>query len=102
MKGYTVVNKRLKGTYSDKSLSSKIEGYQVGRHVVFYRELRNHQIWTGWISDDTHSHSPTPTLSGTFSHRGGNSFPWHGYLVVDDDNKSLERDSQDANAFRGR
>lgn len=65
---YTVHGNRITGTiYSNE----KIEGYQVGRQMVFYRE-RSKQIWIGLISDNK------SIIGGTFSHWGKNSYPWYG------------------------
>jgi len=69
---YNLDGNKLKGSI----YGNKIEGFQVGRHIVFYRTCKDNQIWTGWIWNGDGEHGPT--IAGTFSHRGENSFPWSG------------------------
>jgi hypothetical protein len=72
---------RITGTiYGDP-----IEGFQIGRHLVFYR-VGAGQVWSGWLWGDGHGSKVDAAgtigaqsmISGTFSHRGEKSFPWHG------------------------
>ncbi len=72
---YNVVNHRITG----KIYGNPIEGFQVGRHVVFHRESHNHQLWVGWISE--RSGKTGKMISGTFSNNGENSYPWEGIRV---------------------
>lgn len=78
---YTHSGDRITGTiYGDP-----IEGFQIGRHLVFYR-VGQGQVWSGWLWGDGHGTKVDTAgaigaqsmISGTFSHRGEKSYPWHG------------------------
>jgi hypothetical protein len=79
---YTVVNNRVIGTFSywhaNQTESNPIEGYQVGRNIVFYRHSTANQIWIGWIGDSSFEGNGDRYIAGTLSHLGENSYPWHG------------------------
>jgi hypothetical protein len=79
---YTVVNNRVNGTFiykhGNQLESNPIEGYQVGRNIVFYRHSSANQIWTGWIQDSSFGGNELLSIAGTFSHLGENSYPWYG------------------------
>ena len=69
---YNVNGIKVTGTV----LGNKIEGYQVGRHIIFHRSSTENQLWSGWIWNGDGNKGPT--IAGSFSHRGENSYPWHG------------------------
>jgi len=64
-----------------------IKGYQVGRHVVFYRPSDTNQIWTGWISKDFNDVDISPIISGYYSCEGEDIYPWYGQRTIFDPNE---------------
>lgn len=68
---YNVSNMHING----RIYGQPIKGYQVGRHVVFYRYSPDNQIWAGWISVGGQQ------ICGLFSHQGENTYPWQGEKV---------------------
>jgi len=64
-----------------------IKGYQVGRHVVFYRRSDTNQIWTGWISEDFNDVDSLQIVSGSYSCEGENVYPWYGQRTIFDPNE---------------
>jgi hypothetical protein len=77
---YSVVNNRISGHYYDSGLSTAVEGYQVGRHVVmFIQHDLCRQIWNGWISKGGVDDRALSSVAGTFSSQGEHVHPWYGY-----------------------
>lgn len=69
---YNVNNHRITGQIH----GDPIEGFQVGRHIMFYRVCSANQLFEAWIS--ARDSSVPPMISGTFSHQGENTYPWFG------------------------
>ncbi len=65
---YSVTGEKISGHI----FGDAIEGYQVGRHIVFYRVSGARQIYHGWMSPNRRS------VSGFFSHQGDNLGIWNG------------------------
>ena len=73
------------GRITGEIYGDRIEGFQVGRHLVFFRASAG-QIWSGWFWGAPHGTTTDVAgrvgaqsmISGTFSHGGEKSFPWHG------------------------
>jgi hypothetical protein len=82
---YTVIDHRVSGSLTGgpwgREEYTSIEGYQVGRNLVFYR-CESNQIWTGWIWETSYGGRQGPSVAGTFSHEGENSYPWYGTCDV--------------------
>jgi len=69
----TTLEYRVNGDkISGKIFGNEIEGYQVGRHIVFYRKSNARQIYHGWMSPNRKS------IAGGFSHQGDNLGIWYG------------------------
>lgn len=65
---YTVSGDKVTG----QIFGEAIEGFQVGRHLVFYRKSAARQIYHAWMSPNLRS------IAGYFSHQGDNLGIWNG------------------------